>query len=192
MAKVIGIVGSPHENGNTEILMNKVLETIAKEGFETELIKLCNKKIIPCKGHGTEFCKKACPLKDNMVEIYKKVTEADGLIIGSPVYVGLATAQTVVVMGRLVHLQRKGIMRNKIGGAIAAGKVRNGGQEGVISDIVRWMQIMEMIIASSENSDTAHFGATSLGDASKDKGGLESAKMLGKRVVELINMKGNN
>ena len=192
MAKVIGVVGSPHENGNTEILMNKVLETIAKEGFETELIKLCNKKIIPCKGHGTEFCKKACPLKDNMVEIYKKVTEADGLIIGSPVYVGLATAQTAVVMGRLVHLQRKGIMRNKIGGAIAAGKVRNGGQEGVISDIVRWMQIMEMIIASSENSDTAHFGATSLGDASKDKGGLESAKMLGKRVVELINIKCNN
>ena len=192
MAKVIGIVGSPHENGNTEILMNKVLETIAKEGLETELIKLCNKKISLCKGHSTEVCKKVCPLKDDMVEIYEKVTEADGLIIGSPVYMGLATAQTAVVMGRLVHLQRKGIMRNKIGGAIAAGKVRNGGQEGVINDIVRWMQIMEMIIASSENSGTAHFGATSLGDTSKDKGGLESAKMLGKRVVELINIKCNN
>lgn len=189
MAKVIGIVGSPHKNGNTETLMKEALRAISEEGVETELIPLHDKKVGPCQGHGSDVCENGCVQKDDMMEIYRRVKEADGLIIGSPVYLGI-TAQTVVVMGRLVHLRRKGVMKNKIGGAMATGDVRNGGEEGVINDIVRWMQVMDMIIASSEGSDAAHFGATAVGNPQKDEEGLKSARILGKRVVELIKLRG--
>ncbi len=36
--KAIGVVGSPRKNGNTEILTEYALETIAEEGLDTELI----------------------------------------------------------------------------------------------------------------------------------------------------------
>ena len=38
--KAIGIVGSPRENGNTEILTRHTLKAIEEEGLDTELVKL--------------------------------------------------------------------------------------------------------------------------------------------------------
>jgi len=88
--KVVGICGSPRK-GNTEWMLKKLLDEVAKGGVETELILLREKHIKGCDGcltcemGGTQR-KGSCRIQDDMQLIYPKVTEADGFAFGTPVY----------------------------------------------------------------------------------------------------------
>lgn len=85
--KVIGINSSARKDGNTAILINTVLEELHKHGIETELIQLANQVIEPCRAcwacaaHGNCVHK-----KDAFQEIFEKMKAADGILLGSPVY----------------------------------------------------------------------------------------------------------
>ena len=88
--KVIGICGSPRK-GNTEWMLTKLLEEVAKAGVETEMILLRNRQVKGCDGclscevGGTQR-KGACRIQDDMQIIYPKLAEADGFAFGTPVY----------------------------------------------------------------------------------------------------------
>ena len=56
MAKVVGIVGSPRKDGNTEFLVQTALDKIQEKGIDVELIRLADKKIGYCIG--CDVCKK--------------------------------------------------------------------------------------------------------------------------------------
>jgi len=88
--KVIGVCGSPRK-GNTEWLLRKLLEGVAKGGIDTELILLREKDVKGCDGcltceAGGKQRKGICRIHDDMQEIYPKLVEADGLAFGTPVY----------------------------------------------------------------------------------------------------------
>ena len=89
--KVIGIVGSPRKNGNTELLTRHTLKAIAEEGLDTELVRLAGLDIRPCTA--CMACKKEeiCSIEDDLFPIYLKMKKADGIILASPVYYGSAT-----------------------------------------------------------------------------------------------------
>ena len=78
--QVLGIVCSPRLNGNTEILVQKVLSSIQGQGVDTEMIHMAKKNILPCDGCGS--CRKdsKCCLNDDMQEIYSKMLSANGII----------------------------------------------------------------------------------------------------------------
>lgn len=85
--KVIGINGSAENDGNTTILINKVFEELHKSGIETELIQLAGQTIEPCKACWACGGKMNCVhKKDQFREIFNKMKEADGILLGSPVY----------------------------------------------------------------------------------------------------------
>jgi multimeric flavodoxin WrbA len=105
--KVIAINGSPRKGWNTDTLLNKALEGAASKGAETELIHLYDlnyKGCISCfackitdgKSHGK------CPIKDDLKEIFKKIEEADALILGSPIYWGRVTGEMAAFLDRLL------------------------------------------------------------------------------------------
>ena len=88
--KVVGICGSPRK-GNTEWMLRKLLEGAAREGADSELILLREKDIRTCDGclsceAGGKQRKGICRIQDDMLEIYPKLVEADGLAFGTPVY----------------------------------------------------------------------------------------------------------
>ena len=88
--KVVGICGSPRK-GNTEWMLRKLLEGIAKGGADTELILLRGKDIKGCDGClscevGGKQRKGICTIQDDMQQIYPKLVEADALAFGTPVY----------------------------------------------------------------------------------------------------------
>ena len=88
--KVIGICGSPRK-GNTEWMLTKLLEEVAKAGVETEMILLRNRQINGCDGclsceAGATQRKGICRIQDDMQQIYPKLAEADGFAFGTPVY----------------------------------------------------------------------------------------------------------
>ena len=87
---MVGICGSPRK-GNTEWMLRKLLEGVAKAGAGTELILLWWKDIKGCDGclsceAGGKQRKGICRIQDDMQQIYPKLVEADALALGTPVY----------------------------------------------------------------------------------------------------------
>lgn len=84
--KVLAINSSARKDGNTALLINTVFEELKKEGIETEMVQLAGKVIEPCKACWACGGRKNCVhKKDLFQEIYEKMTQADGILLGSPV-----------------------------------------------------------------------------------------------------------
>ncbi|HWR08599.1 flavodoxin family protein [Sporomusa sp.] len=99
--KIIGLVGSPRKNGNTDVLVQKALEGAKAQGSETGLYYLNDLAIRGCQAcYG---CKKAgkCVVKDDLTGVFEAIDSANAIILGSPVYFGRFTAQTALFMDRL-------------------------------------------------------------------------------------------
>ena len=105
--KIIAFNGSPRKNWNTATLLKKALEGAASNGAETELIHLYDlnyKGCLSCfacktKG-GTSYGR--CPIQDDLAPIFKKVEEADAIILGSPIYLGRVTGEMASFLDRLL------------------------------------------------------------------------------------------
>jgi len=188
MVKVIGIIGSPRKGSNTEIYVKKALESAENSGAETEIINLATAEIEPCIA--CDICKNTgeCAIYDDMVKITRKLQEAQGIIIGSPVYFGNVTSQLKMFMDRSRPLRIDFKLKDKVGGAISVGASRNGGQETTITAIHQFFFIQDMIIVG-DGAPLGHYGGAGVsgaaGDASQDEMGLETSANLGKRVAEL-------
>ncbi|MBN2251387.1 MAG: flavodoxin family protein [Candidatus Altiarchaeota archaeon] len=188
--KVVGLSGTHRKDGNTTILVKKALDVCRQKGAETLLIELSDKRIEYCTDCGSCVEKNgyACPVVDDVPEILAALESADAVIIGSPTYFGSLSGKLKALFDRTLPLRRNNFRLScKVGGAIAVGGSRNGGQENVIRDIHNWMLIHEMIVVGDKK--TAHFGGIAVarkpGDASSDVTGMRSAENLGMQVYEV-------
>ena len=188
MVKIIGIIGSPRKNSNTEIQVKKALESAENTGAETETIDLGSAEIEPCVA--CDICKNTgeCAIYDDMTEITKKLVDAHGIIIGSPVYFGNVTSQMKMFMDRSRPLRIDFKLKDKVAGAISVGASRNGGQETTITAIHQFLLIQDAIIVG-DGAPMAHYGSAGVsgaaGEADKDDVGLETSANIGRRVAEL-------
>lgn len=188
MIKVMGIIGSPRKDGNTAYLVEKALEAAKDAGAEVESIHLTKLEMELC--NACDICKLTgeCPKDDDINEILSKLQEAQGIIIGSPVYFGNVSAQLKILMDRSRPLRADFKLKDKVCGAIAVGASRNGGQETTIAAIHEFLLIHDAIVVG-DGSPFAHYGGTGAagpaGDVQNDEIGIETSKNLGKRVAEL-------
>lgn len=100
--KIIGVVGSPRMGSNTKILVEEALKGAGEKGAEVKLFNLGQMDIAPCKA--CMHCKNSegeCATADDMQIIYNEIKEADGFILGSPVYMWQMTAQSKLFTDRL-------------------------------------------------------------------------------------------
>jgi multimeric flavodoxin WrbA len=106
MGKVVGFVGSPRQGGNTEILVQAVLTGAAEAGSKVKRFNLASMKINGCTS--CYACQKTgrCVQKDDMRRLYDALYAADGIVIGSPVYMGHMSGQTKVFLDRLFALMK--------------------------------------------------------------------------------------
>lgn len=176
--ELITICGSSRKNGNTEIMLKEVLKGARKEGAETELIQLTGKNIKYCLG--CDDCRFPCKIKDDMDEIYKKMIEADVIIIGSPIYYCTISGLLKNFLDRctcLLHPELK--LKDKIGGAVTVSGYFVGNAEGeqVIWDFFNWQG---MILPGK---CTAEGFAKKKREILKRESDLKSARELGERLV---------
>ena len=99
------------------------------------------------------------------------------------------TAQCKALLNRCVVFRRNGwLLRDKVGGVLAVGGVRNGGQELALQSVRAAMLCHDMVCVS-DGKDSAHFGAAVFsggpGGIEADEDGLKTARNLGRRVAEL-------
>ena len=128
--KVLGINGSARKDGNTAIIMNKVFEELNKQGIETELVQFAGQVIEPCKACWACGEQKNCVhRKDIFRETFDKMMEADGILLGSPVYSAniSASMQAFLERAAVVSDMNRGSLNNKykVGASVVA--LRRGG-----------------------------------------------------------------
>jgi len=103
MKKILGIMGSPRKNGNTHVLISKILEGVKISGAETEILFLNDFNIKECDGCHACWKGNQCSKHDEMNMLYLKIIESDVLIFGTPVYWYGPTALIKAFLDRFVY-----------------------------------------------------------------------------------------
>lgn len=183
--KVLAINSSARKDGNTAILLGRVLEELRKEGIETELIQLAGQMIEPCNACW------ACGGQGNCVhrrdlfrEIFDKMKEADGILLGSPVYSANISANMQALLERaaVVGDMNPGLFTHKVGAAVVA--ARRGGALNTVDAMHHFFLNHEMFVVGSTYWNMAYGQLP--GDVEKDTEGLANMINLGKNMAWLL------
>ena len=183
---VLGINGSPHRNGNTTYALRHALQIVEQQGIETAYLSLAGLDLTPCDG--CFACRKgACVHEDDMTAIYDALRRCDGLILASPVYMGLVTGQMKVMMDRTVVFRTGGRfeLSGKVGAGIACGGFRNGGQELTLQSMHTYL-LQQDIYAIADGPGYSHSGATIVGRAAEDTIGLKTVENMARRIAQAV------
>lgn len=187
--RVLGISGSPHLEGNTAFAVRYALRILEEAGAQTEFISLAGRNIHPCDGCHQHRSSGKCVYEDDMTPIYEAMLRCDGMILGSPVYMGMVTGQMKVMMDRTVLFRSQGALRlsGKIGAGIACGGFRNGGQELTLQAIHTFFLQQDMLVIS-DGPAYSHSGAAIVGKASEDALGLKTVENLARRMAKALGL----
>ena len=120
---VFAFYGGSRKGGNTDCIMDAVLEGAQAGGARVEKVSFCDKNLSPCTGClgcQNKDLETHCVIKDDMPYIYKRFLECDAFVFGFPVYTGRESAQAAIFCDRLKALtdpwrktkftQRRGLM----------------------------------------------------------------------------------
>lgn len=185
--KVIAINGSARKDGNTALLIEKVFDELRREKIECEMIQLSGRPVRGCQA--CYACSRnkngRCIIEgDPAQECIDKMVQADGIILGSPVYVADVSSEMKALMDRacLVGRANGGLFRRKVGAAVMA--VRRGGAIHAFDTMNHFFMISEMVVASSSYWNFAM--GREPGDVLKDEEGLRTMKVLGENMAWLL------
>ena len=184
--KVLGISGSVRKNGNTALIIGQIFESLSTKGIETELIQLADYEIQPCRGCFACKGRGNCVFKnDGFVEIFSHMTEADGIILGSPVYSADVSAKMKAFLerGGVIVATNPGIFRHKVGAAVAA--VRRGGGMTTVDTMNHFMLNKEMIVVGSTYWNMVY--GKNIGDVLNDEEGMANMQNLSENMAWLLN-----
>lgn len=98
--KILGVVGSPRRGGNTDDLMDRVLEGARSRRAEVEKLYLRDLEIHPCQGAFSCEVAQKCILPDDMQKVYPKFHEAAGIVMGTPIYMGNVSGPLLNLLDR--------------------------------------------------------------------------------------------
>jgi multimeric flavodoxin WrbA len=185
--KVVAFNGSARKDGNTAILIRRVLQALEKEGVETELIQLAGQTIQGCNACRTcyETKNERCIIEDDKVNEYvQKMKAADGIILGSPTYFSMMTTEMKALIDRTGYVSRANghIFKRKVGAAVVA--VRRAGGMPTFDAINHYFLITQMIVPGSSYWNIGI--GDKKGDVEKDEEGLKTMETLGKNMAWLI------
>lgn len=183
--KVLAINSSARKNGNTAILINRIFEELNKEGIETEMIQLAGQIIEPCKACWACGGQGNCVhRKDPFREIFDKMKEADGILLGSPVYSANISANMQALLERaaVVCDMNPGLLTHKVGAAVVA--ARRGGALNAVDTMNHFFLNHEMYVVGSTYWNLAYGQLP--GDVEKDVEGLSNMENLGKNMARLL------
>lgn len=179
--KILLINGSPKKEGNTFIALSEVQKTLEAEGVETEMIHVGHKDI-----HGCIACLKCretgkCVFHDIVNEVAEKFKEADGIVVGSPVYYASPNGTLLSFLDRLFY-STPFDKSMKVGAAVAV--ARRGGTTATFDILNKYFTISNMPIVSSQYWNNVH--GRMPGEALQDEEGLQTMRQLARNMAFLV------
>ena len=181
MAKVLLINGSPKPNGCIARALKEMIGVFEAEGIETELIHIGNKNIRGCIACGTCAKNKKCVFDDIVNETAVKFEQADGLVVGSPVYYGSPNGTVLSFMDRLFY-STPFSKHLKVGAAVVS--CRRGGNSASFDVLNKYFTISNMPVASANYWNQVH--GFSAEDVEKDLEGLQTMRNLARNMSFMI------
>jgi multimeric flavodoxin WrbA len=183
--KVLAISGSPRPQGNTWFLLQEALKVLAHQGMETEYISLHDKEILPCQA--CLQCaeeKNCCAQEDDFMPIYRAMSAADGLLLGTPVYFGSATPNLMALVDRAGYVARHGDnpFFRKVGSPVVV--ARRAGVNFTYAQLQFFFVIMGMIVPGSSYWPIAY--GLKPGEVSQDAEGLKTITDLAENMAWLL------
>lgn len=190
MSKVLILCASPRKESNTMQILEECAKTIEENDLKTEIISLRQMKIRSCIACGKCSELHQCALKDGVNDIIEKLKDADGFIVGSPVYFGTARGDLMSALQRIGMVSRVSgnFLSWKVGGPIAV--ARRGGHTATIQEMLMFFFINDMIVPGSTYWNMV-FGWQP-GEVEEDAEGIETIRHFADNVAKLIKkIKGN-
>lgn len=186
--KIIGIAGSLRKGKSTYKAVEMALESAktVSPAIATDIIELSGLNLDPYIAVGS----KTSDRPDDFPGVRDKLVPPDvfGIIMGSPVYMGIVSSPLKQLFERMLAFRQGGFpLKNKVGGAIAVGAGRNTGVEMILQQLIMFMMTQRMVLVG-DGTPGDHWGGTmqSAGDElGKDEGSLNTIKGVGKRVAEI-------
>ena len=184
---VVAFNGSARKNGNTAILINYVLQELEKEGITTELVQLSGNKIRGCTAcmKCFENRDKRCVIDDDMVnDCIRKMIEADGIILGSPVYFSDVPAEMKALIDRagFVSMANGELFRRKVGAAAVA--VRRTGAIHTADTLIHFLLGRDMILTGFPGIGMG----LNIGDVDRDLEGVDRMKAIGQNMAWMMKL----
>ena len=179
--KVLILNGSPKANGNTAIALKEMEIVFLQEGIEVETVQVGDKNIrgcVSCYGCGKTG---KCVYDDMVNEVAEKLRDADGLVLGSPVYFASANATLVALLDRL-FFSAPYDMTMKVGASVAV--ARRGGCSATFDQLNKYFTICGMPVASSQYWNSVH--GRNPGEAAQDEEGLQTMRTLARNMTFLM------
>ena len=158
--KVLLLNGSPRKAGCTFTALSTVAEALKENGIETEIFQAGN------------------PDKELVKEAALKLKEADGIIVGSPVYWASPTGQIIEFMDKLCSLAGKDMLYNP-GAAVAS--ARRAGTTATLDVLTKYFAFHQMPIISSNYWNMVHGNTPE--EVKQDEEGLQIMRVLGKNMA---------
>lgn len=181
--KVLLFNGSAQINGCTARAFSELEKTLNENGIETERIEIGNKDVRGCIACG--FCRKngRCVFNDIVNEVAPKFAEADGIVVGTPVYYAHSNGQVLAFLDRLFYSTMTTVNKTmKVGAAVISS--RRAGSTSAMDEINKYFTISSMPVVSSTYWNEVH-GAVGE-DVEKDPEGLQTMRNLGRNMAFLI------
>lgn len=179
--KVLLINGSPKETGNTAFALEQMAEVFAAENIETETIQVGSQLIRGCQGCGACYKLGKCVFDDMVNETAVKLAQADGMVIGSPVYYASPNGTLISFLDRLFY-SNSADLRMKVGASIVC--ARRGGTTAAMDVLNKYFTISQMPVASSTYWNIIH-GAKP-GQAAEDAEGIRTMRNLAKNMAYMM------
>ena len=179
--KVLLINGSPHANGCTYTALENVAIGLHEKGIETEMIQVGHLDIRGCIACGQCRTLGQCVFNDKVNEVAKKFEEADGIVVGSPVYYAGPNGTLVSFLNRLFY-STSFSKTMKAGAAVVS--CRRGGASSTFDVLNKYFTISQMPIAPSRYWNSVHGNTRE--EVMQDLEGLFTMRTLGRNMAFLL------
>lgn len=101
MMDIVALMGSPRKHGNTDQLLDKMIEGARDNGHNVVKHYISDLNVNPCRGCGVCTMGKDCVFKDDGYDVTHQIAEAEGLIVSTPIYFGQMTGDLKVLLDRM-------------------------------------------------------------------------------------------
>lgn len=177
--KVLLVNGSPHSEGCTYTALSEVAKTLGENGIETEIFQIGIQPVRGCYGCGK--CAEAlkCVFDDDLANaLAEKINQADGVIVGSPVYYGAANGQLCALLDR-VFFSASSQFRGKPAAAVVS--CRRGGASAAFDRLNKYFTMSQMPLVTSQYWNSVH--GQSPDEVRQDVEGLQIMRTLGRNMA---------
>lgn len=179
--KVLMLNGSPRKNGNTAAALLEMEKVFVAEGIDTEIIQVGDQPVRGCVACGGCGRTGRCVFNDIVNQLSPKFEQADGLVVGSPVYYASANATLLALLQRLFFSTRFD-KAMKVGAAVVA--ARRGGLSSSFDELNKFFTISGMPVVSSQYWNSVHGMAP--GEAAQDEEGMLVMRALARNMSFLM------